>query len=220
MDLQTQTTTSPPSRPRMTQRERSARARKMLLDSAIELVYEQGFAALRMSDVAARAGMTRGAIQHHFEGRDDLMLAVLQEVEERIVEGFSESHIRSDMTIEQRLDILIDQFAEQGLSPAYLAVLDIWMTTRAEPGLKDPVREAMLRASKKFRELWIHAFEDQVPQTIIAECRRVVVTVMRGAVFSRLFMTEPRSYNLTIATLKTMVQTHMLNGIKPGATKA
>ncbi len=218
--MTTQTQTARPAKqaapPRMTQRERSERARGKLLDSAIDLICENGFAGLRMSDIAARAGMTRGAIQHHFEGRDDVVIAILQEVEDRISRGFDRSSIKPDMTIERRLDALIEQFARQAMSPDYLAVLDIWMTTRAEPELKEVVRESMLRASKRFSALWLETFEDQVPAKVIADCRRLVVSVMRGAVFARILVTESRSFKLTVATLKTMARTHMLGAMEAG----
>ncbi|MFI5764174.1 MULTISPECIES: TetR/AcrR family transcriptional regulator [unclassified Streptomyces] len=52
-----------------------ARARAMR--AAISVIAEKGTAALRMSDIAARAGMSTGHILYHFGKKDRLLLEVL-----------------------------------------------------------------------------------------------------------------------------------------------
>ncbi len=197
--------------PRMTQQERSARARVSLIEAAIQSICAKGFALTTMADIASLAGLTRGAIQHHFEGRDELVLAILHEVESRIVESFSDVLIDGDLELEQRVSRLIDHLGEVGMSEAYLAVVDIWISTRSEPGLRDAVRDSVLRASASYRELWQRAFGSDVSADAISQCRRVVVAVLRGSVISRIFVEEPRSYAMTLATTKAMVFRHMVS---------
>ena len=52
------------------------RTRAALLEAARELVREKGYEATTLQDVAARAGMTSGAIYSNFKNRDDLFLAL------------------------------------------------------------------------------------------------------------------------------------------------
>lgn len=49
--------------------------RRRLLAAAMEVVREQGAPALRMTDVAARAGVSFGLIAHHFGSREGLVAA-------------------------------------------------------------------------------------------------------------------------------------------------
>jgi|SRR5579872_1934429 len=53
-----------------------ARTRQALIDAAVALVREQGYAKLSMEAVAARAGVSRGSIYGNFRDRNDLMMAV------------------------------------------------------------------------------------------------------------------------------------------------
>ena len=53
--------------------------RKALLDDAVKLLREEGEAGLSMRNLAARAGVSRTAAYHHFEGKHALLCAVAEE---------------------------------------------------------------------------------------------------------------------------------------------
>jgi AcrR family transcriptional regulator len=64
------------------QAERRAQTRAALLDSAARALSRDGYGNLKLTDVAAEAGYTRGAIYHLFEDKEALALAVVAWVEE------------------------------------------------------------------------------------------------------------------------------------------
>lgn len=61
---------------------RSRRTRATLLAAARALLEERGFAALTMSEVASRAGVTRRAVYLHFDSRADLVAGLFDHVAE------------------------------------------------------------------------------------------------------------------------------------------
>jgi AcrR family transcriptional regulator len=61
-------------RPPLPKRERT---RRRLIEAAFELVQEKGFADVTMDDVAARVGLTKGAIYGNFEDKEDLLVATV-----------------------------------------------------------------------------------------------------------------------------------------------
>jgi AcrR family transcriptional regulator len=69
-----------------TQAERSARTRAALLGAARELFTERGFAQTGRDDIAERAGVTRGALYHHFASKADVVAAVVDELEAELVD--------------------------------------------------------------------------------------------------------------------------------------
>jgi AcrR family transcriptional regulator len=71
---------------RRTQAERSETTRRALLDAARALFTERGFAATGRDDIAQRAGVTRGALYHHFGSKERLFRAVVEELEGHVVE--------------------------------------------------------------------------------------------------------------------------------------
>ena len=64
---------------RRTQEERTAQTREALLVAARAVFGREGFAGARLDDIAAEAGVTKGALYHHFDGKEDLFLELLEE---------------------------------------------------------------------------------------------------------------------------------------------
>lgn len=57
----------------------AAATRRSILEAGLELVAERGYRAARLQDVAERAGVTRGAVYHHFADKGALLETALRE---------------------------------------------------------------------------------------------------------------------------------------------
>jgi AcrR family transcriptional regulator len=75
---------------RRTQAERSAATRGALVAAARRLFAERGYAAVGTPEVAAAAGVTRGALYHQFADKADLFLAVYEQVEQEVTARIGE----------------------------------------------------------------------------------------------------------------------------------
>lgn len=74
---------SPPHRPVLARRshaERSAATRQHLIATAIDVIQSKSFEEMSIHELARSAGMTSGAVQHHFESKAVLMMRVLSEL--------------------------------------------------------------------------------------------------------------------------------------------
>jgi AcrR family transcriptional regulator len=71
------------------QAERSLETRRALLETARALFAERGYAAVGTEEIVRAAGVTRGALYHHFEGKLDLFATVYEQVEAELVEGIA-----------------------------------------------------------------------------------------------------------------------------------
>ena len=71
---------------RRTQADRTAATRAALLAAARERFGGRGYAAVGTTEVAAAAGVTRGALYHQFADKAALFAAVLEEVEAELTE--------------------------------------------------------------------------------------------------------------------------------------
>jgi AcrR family transcriptional regulator len=64
--------------------------RDALLRAAHELFAERGYAGVGTEEIVARAGVTRGALYHHFADKRDLFRAVHEQLEQRLVADIGE----------------------------------------------------------------------------------------------------------------------------------
>lgn len=60
-------------------KEEAEQTRQALLDAALTVFSQKGYTATRLEDVARTAGVTRGAIYHHFGSKADLYGALIEE---------------------------------------------------------------------------------------------------------------------------------------------
>ena len=70
-----------------TQEERSEATRGKLLAVARRLFRARGYAQTFIEDIAARAGVTKGAFYHHFPDKKAIFLAVFHETEQALMEA-------------------------------------------------------------------------------------------------------------------------------------
>lgn len=71
---------------RRTNQQRTAATRAALVASARHLFEERGYDATSTEDIVGNAGVTRGALYHHFADKRDLLRAVVLEIQQEIAE--------------------------------------------------------------------------------------------------------------------------------------
>src|SRR5947209_3751218 len=69
--------------------ERGEATRAALVRAARELFSERGYAAVGTNEVVQRAGVTRGAMYHHFPDKRELFRAAYEETEKELVEDLA-----------------------------------------------------------------------------------------------------------------------------------
>lgn len=69
--------------------EYSESTRQALVDSAIDLFTKRGYAGTSLDEVVKRARVTKGALYHHFSGKQALFEAAFAQVETRSIESLT-----------------------------------------------------------------------------------------------------------------------------------
>jgi len=137
------------------------RTRRALLDTARRLFTRDGFGATRTEEIAEEAGLTRGALYHHFRDKEDLFRAVHEEVVGEVApllwrrsadpsasawtlfRANSEIHLEAASTNEAyRQIVLIDGPAVLGSQ--YLAARGNGPTNKIAEYLRDAIDEGVL----------------------------------------------------------------------------
>jgi AcrR family transcriptional regulator len=122
---------------RRSQGERRAATRAALLDATLEALVETGYAGLTTADVAARAGVTRGAQAHYFATRTELVVEALDHLTGRLVDDLVGSPPRAAGRAEQeQYGALIDRLWELLSGPAVIALTELLVASRTDAELR------------------------------------------------------------------------------------
>jgi AcrR family transcriptional regulator len=95
--------------------EQSDATRSALLAAARRLFTERGYAATSTNEIVERAGVTRGALYHHFPAKYDLFRAVFEQLEAELADQVARAALAGSDALEQLrlgcrafLDICLD----------------------------------------------------------------------------------------------------------------
>jgi AcrR family transcriptional regulator len=79
----------PAAAPRRRERLTASHRRRLIIEAAREAFLEKGLSGARMKDIAQRVGLTDAGLYAHFDSKDELYLAAVQEPLERLVRRFT-----------------------------------------------------------------------------------------------------------------------------------
>jgi TetR/AcrR family transcriptional regulator, transcriptional repressor for nem operon len=93
------------------------RTRRTLLEAAFEEIHKSGFRGTDLETILERAGVTKGALYHYFESKEDLGYAVVDEV---IAEIGREKWLRPLDKAENPIDMLAEIFLGSSTKPEHI----------------------------------------------------------------------------------------------------
>ena len=113
-----------------------------LLDAALALFAGSGYAETRMEDVAARAGVSKGAVYHYFPSKRALLEGLIRRAVVPVAESIANGMPEGGSDVRATIARLLAAFAERMSDPAMLAVPKIVI----REAMTDPELAAFYRA--------------------------------------------------------------------------
>ncbi|MEO5874120.1 MAG: TetR/AcrR family transcriptional regulator [Streptosporangiaceae bacterium] len=157
---------------RRTQAERRSATQTRLLDATADTLADLGWAGLSTTEVSRRAGVSRGAQQHHYPTKMELVAAALEHLLERLREEYHESY--AELPDSQRnVAGALDLFWETIQQPPAMALLELALAGRTD----DSLRELSAKLSQRVVEIVKEVFHELFPETLD---EAFVDTLIRG----------------------------------------
>jgi AcrR family transcriptional regulator len=91
-------------------KEEAEQTRQDLLNAALAVFSRKGYAAARLSDIAQAAGVTRGAIYHHFGGKEELFIALLDDASSISSQAVQQAVTQGGSLLEVLSRIMVNTF--------------------------------------------------------------------------------------------------------------
>jgi len=135
---------------------KSAQTRARLIESTIRCLIKHGYAGTTTPKVAAEAGLSRGAMLHHFESGGALMEATIGELLDRRLRAFR----RAAANPGDDVRTLVRTYWKQLLSPTFVAFVELAIAARTDGKLA----RILEPAQAEFRERWYELAVQLFPQ--------------------------------------------------------
>jgi AcrR family transcriptional regulator len=167
--------------------------RQRVLDAAIVCVVRDGYASASTVRIAEAAGVSRGALMHHFQSREALVAAAVEHLAQR--RGAELARRGQDLPVGLRrvaaaLDLLWDSFS----GDLFKATLELWTAARTDPGLCARVDEAERRIGRGQIDLFGELLgPDSARRPDFEERVQFAVGAMRGLAVLDSFHTDARA---------------------------
>ncbi|MEU2154597.1 MULTISPECIES: TetR/AcrR family transcriptional regulator [unclassified Streptomyces] len=138
--------------------DRSRVTRQRLLEAAVACLAERGWAGSTVSVVAERAGVSRGAAQHHFPTREDLFTAAVEYVAEQRSSALRALPVTDRPAV---VAALVDLYT----GPLFRAALHLWVAASSEDQLRDRVTELEARVGRETHRIAVELLgaDESVP---------------------------------------------------------
>ncbi|MBW0101185.1 TetR/AcrR family transcriptional regulator [Pseudonocardia sp. KRD291] len=169
---------------RRTQGERSASSRALILNAAVELLVESGYAGTTTVTIQERAGVSRGRLLHHFPSREAVLVAASQHLAgERIAEmeqWVTQSSYGRTHGVE-RVDRATELLWETFRQPYFWAAMELWTVARTNDEIRRSLQPEEQRLGTAIEHVVatmfgpVHSSHPAFPET-----RELLFTSMRG----------------------------------------
>jgi AcrR family transcriptional regulator len=152
--------------------------RDKLVKAAVKCLHERGFAATTLANVADAAGVSRGAITHHFPSKAELALTVVRAVHDEDMAWYRTQTAKFEP---RELMLQLPKMMWQVLSrPAGIAVMEIFLGARSDPELAE--RLAIIQSQIRTESAEAMSGPQRAANLAERADREVIQTLITGAV--------------------------------------
>ncbi|GLQ05895.1 TetR/AcrR family transcriptional regulator [Sneathiella chinensis] len=160
--------------------ERSARMRERILCATLDHIFECGFVAASTPAIVKRAGVSRGAMLHHFPTKELLIASAIEklledEIEDlrRVAAAFAEH--------ETTIDDFVDDMWKRFSGRLFMITLDFLSYARTDEKMREALIPVSLNFHKSLNDIWKQFFRyEEKSEEQVQILLNTTLCLMRG----------------------------------------
>lgn len=187
---------------RSPKQDRSRATRHRLLQAAAECLAEHGWGGSTVTVVAERAGVSRGAAQHHFPTREDLFTAAIEYVAEEWRASIRERARTLPEHGTPRTVAVVEMLVGAFTGPLFRAALHLWVAAADLPGedrLRPLVAGLESRIGREAHRLAVEFLDADESVEGVREMVQATLDMARGLGLATLLRDDTTRRNAVIA---------------------
>jgi AcrR family transcriptional regulator len=138
---------------------RSIAMREKLIEATLDVIYDRGYRSASTPEFASRAGVSRGALLHHFPTRSDIIIAAMERLlgdGTREIRAVAEKAARQEVGLEEFVEFLWELFSGR----FFYISLEFINEARTDPDLRARMMPVVRDFHAALDSIWVE-FEKQ-----------------------------------------------------------
>jgi AcrR family transcriptional regulator len=167
--------------------------REHLIATAIDVVRQRTYGAATLFEVAKAAGVTPGALQHHFGSRATLMLSVLQAIltaDDDAAATWPEAALPLPLRATGFVECLWSRAYEP---PRFLTAWSVYFGAADQPEMQSQAAGMRRELRRSLHQRFAQVFPETQGRDDLPSFVELVLSALRGIGVGRLFGTNPPS---------------------------
>ena len=144
--------------PRRSQEDRSRDAKDRLLSATIDVLMRRGYNGLTTKEVASTAGLSNGALVHHYANKAELVMAATAAVYDECIER-GQRVARTAEAVKKPLEGFITDSLSVYFDWPFLAALEVIVVARTDDELMNRIKPIMKHYRETTNALWLDVFK-------------------------------------------------------------
>jgi AcrR family transcriptional regulator len=165
--------------PREPQQERSRTTRRWLVEAAVSCIAELGWSQATVAVIAKRAGVSRGAAQHHFPTREDLVTAAVEFLGEEQLRQLR-ARAAGLPTGASRVEPVVDMLLDLYVGPTFRAALHVWVAASTDETLRAAVVPLEAKVGREAHRVAVELLGVDESHPGVRELVRATLDLARG----------------------------------------
>lgn len=173
------------------QQERSRTTRRRLIEAALDSFGERGWHGVTVAGIAERAGVSRGAAQHHFPAREDLVVAAVDLLGEAQIEELRAQ--AADLPSgASRIERVVEMVLNLYTGPLFRAALQLWSVAATDEALRAVLVPLEARVGREAHRVTVELLGVDESRPGVRELVQATLDLARGLGLANLLTDDKR----------------------------
>ncbi|WP_372660169.1 TetR/AcrR family transcriptional regulator [Amycolatopsis kentuckyensis] len=173
------------------QQERSRTTRRRLIEAALDGFAVRGWHGVTVAGIAERAGVSRGAAQHHFPTREDLVVAAVDLLGQAQIDELRAQ--AADLPSgPSRTERVVEMVLNLYTGPLFRAALQLWAVAATDEALRDVLVPLEARVGREAHRVAVELLGVDESRPGVRELVQATLDLGRGLGLANLLTDDAR----------------------------
>ncbi len=195
------------------QEKKSAATRDRLIQATITCTSRYGLGQTSTMKISQKAGVSRGAIQHHFRNKDDLFLAALTSLSSAALECFS-TPLPYTGSIETYIPLIIETHWTMFSRDSHIFFLEMCLKERDNAQIKADIRRSLEHYNTAYFQWWSTMLSPLgIDKAVIEETGSISLALIQGLLHDLGYTDDPEYFNAFLQAINERLLTMVRRGL-------